>query len=75
MIYWFHDFYFFSQKCIGAIDGTHVDTNVRGKNKALYRDYKLNVSQNVLCIVEFDLCFTYVYAGWEGSTHDSRVFW
>jgi hypothetical protein len=63
MIYWFQDFYFFSQKCIRAIDGTYVDTNVRGKNKVLYRDYKLNVSQNVLCIVDFDLCFTYVYTG------------
>ena len=68
-------FLFLSQKCIGAVDGTHVDANVKGENKVPYRDYKSKTSQNVLCIVDFDLCFTYVYAGWEGSTHDSWVFW
>jgi hypothetical protein len=27
----------------------------------------------VLATVDFDLMFTYVCAGWEGSTHDSTV--
>ena len=27
-----------------------------------------------MCVVDFDLCFTYVYVGWEDSAHDSRVF-
>jgi hypothetical protein len=57
-----------------APNGTQIDANVTGENKVPYRDYKSNTSQNVLCIVDFDLCFTYVYASWEGSTHDSRVF-
>ena len=30
-------------------------------------------SQNVLSVVDFDLKFTYVVAGWEGSVHDARV--
>jgi hypothetical protein len=68
-------FLFSLQKCIRAIDDTHVDANVTGENTVPYRDYKSNTSQNVLYIIDFDLCFTYVYAGWEGSTHDSRVFW
>ena len=29
--------------------------------------------QNVLVAISFDLKFTYVLAGCEGSTHDSRV--
>ena len=29
--------------------------------------------QNVLAAISFDLKFTYVLAGCEGSTHDSRV--
>ena len=31
------------------------------------------MSQNVLAVVDFDLKFTYVVAGWEGSVHDARV--
>jgi hypothetical protein len=68
-------FFFSSKKCSGAIDGTHIDANVTGKNNVPYRGRKSTTTQNVLCMVDFDLYFTYVYAGWEGSTHDSRVFW
>ena len=28
----------------------------------------------MLAAISFDLKFTYVLAGWEGSAHDSRVF-
>jgi hypothetical protein len=30
-------------------------------------------SQNVLAIVDFDLKFTYVLVGWEGSSHDASI--
>jgi hypothetical protein len=30
-------------------------------------------SQNVLAAVDFDLKFTYVLAGWEGSAHDISI--
>jgi hypothetical protein len=30
-------------------------------------------TQNVLVVVNFDLHFTYVLAGWEGSAHDSLM--
>jgi hypothetical protein len=39
-----------------------------------YRGRKSTITQNVMCVVDFDLCFTYIYADWEGSAHDSRVF-
>ena len=29
--------------------------------------------QNVLAAISFDLKFTYVLSGWEGSAHDSHV--
>ena len=29
--------------------------------------------QNVLGICDFDMIFTFVWAGWEGIAHDSRV--
>ena len=38
-----------------------------------FRGRKLYPSQNVLAVVNFDLRFTYVLAGWEGSAHDSLV--
>ncbi|KAL0307762.1 UNVERIFIED_CONTAM: hypothetical protein Scaly_2971900, partial [Sesamum calycinum] len=34
---------------------------------------KGGLAQNVLAICDFDMNFTYVYAGWEGSAADARV--
>ena len=34
---------------------------------------KNGTTQNVLATISFDLKFTYVLAGWEGSAHDSHV--
>lgn len=28
----------------------------------------------MLAVCDFDLLFTYVLVGWEGSAHDSRIF-
>ena len=30
-------------------------------------------TQNVLAICDFDMRFSYIYACWEGSAHDTRV--
>ncbi|KAL3501304.1 hypothetical protein ACH5RR_035753 [Cinchona calisaya] len=61
---WFAD-------CVGAIDGTHilsaVPLEIQGK-------FCGRPTQNVLAAISFDLKFSYVLAGWEGSAHDSRVF-
>ncbi|KAL0385619.1 UNVERIFIED_CONTAM: hypothetical protein Sradi_2956200 [Sesamum radiatum] len=38
-----------------------------------YRSRKGRLAQNVLAICDFDMNFTYVYAGWEGSAADARV--
>ncbi|KMT00244.1 hypothetical protein BVRB_1g016060 [Beta vulgaris subsp. vulgaris] len=38
-----------------------------------FRGRKDKTTQNVLAAVDFDLKFTYVLAGWEGFTHDSRI--
>jgi hypothetical protein len=34
---------------------------------------KHTTTQNVLAAVNFDLQFTYVLAGWEGSAHDALI--
>ena len=32
------------------------------------------ITQNVMCACNFDMKFTFVCSGWEGSANDSRVF-
>ncbi len=55
------------------MDGTHIPCVVPAHLQAAYRNRKGVTSQNVLAIVDFDLKFTYIVAGWEGSVHDARV--
>jgi hypothetical protein len=38
-----------------------------------FRGRKHSTPQNVLAAVDFDLRFTYVLAGWKGSTHDALI--
>ncbi|KAK1606509.1 hypothetical protein QYE76_030182 [Lolium multiflorum] len=40
---------------------------------ATLRGRKHYTSQNVLAAVDFDMRFTYVLAGWEGSAHDASI--
>jgi hypothetical protein len=40
---------------------------------ASYRGRKHYTSQNVLAAVDFNMKFTYVLAGWEGSAHDDNI--
>ncbi|PKI65519.1 hypothetical protein CRG98_014019 [Punica granatum] len=64
----------FFRHCIRAIDGTHVDACMPHANRVPYRDRNADISQNVLAACTHDMMFTYVMTGWEGSTHDSRIF-
>ena len=38
-----------------------------------YRNRKGFTSQNIMAMVDFEIKFTYIVAGWEGSAHDARV--
>ena len=62
------------QDCIGAVDGTHIHAFVPAQKAGPWRNRKGFHSQNVLAACSFDLRFTFVYPGWEGSAHDSTVF-
>ncbi|WVZ89944.1 hypothetical protein U9M48_036289 [Paspalum notatum var. saurae] len=65
--------YPYFKDCIGAIDGTHVLARVPLKMQPAFRGRKHTTTQNVLAAVDFDLRFTYVLAGWEGSAHDALI--
>ena len=38
-----------------------------------FRGRKSYPTQNVMAAVDFDLRFTYVLAGWEGTAHDALI--
>ncbi|KAK1620911.1 hypothetical protein QYE76_026428 [Lolium multiflorum] len=59
--------------CVGAIDGTHVTAKVSRSMSPAFRGRKHYTSQNMLAAVDFDMSFTYVLAGWEGSAHDASI--
>ncbi|OMO51093.1 hypothetical protein CCACVL1_30010 [Corchorus capsularis] len=66
-------FYPYFKDCVGALDGTHVRASVPLETQGRFRGRKGGTTQNVLAAVTFNLKFSYVLAGWEGSAHDSRV--
>ncbi|XP_010485100.1 PREDICTED: uncharacterized protein LOC104763425 [Camelina sativa] len=66
-------FYPYFKDCVGAIDGTHIPAMITGQDSSSYRNRKGQLSQNVLAACNFDLEFTYVLSGWEGSAHDAKV--
>ncbi|XP_028764534.1 uncharacterized protein LOC114762832 [Neltuma alba] len=59
---------------IGAIDGTHVRCVVSLSKQDKYIGRKGYPTQNVMAVCDWDMCFTFVLAGWEGTAHDARVF-
>lgn len=65
--------YPYFKDCVGAIDGTHVLARVPSSMRAAFMGRKHTTTQNVLAAVDFDLRFTYVLAGWEGSAHDALI--
>ncbi|XP_024311468.1 protein ALP1-like [Brachypodium distachyon] len=61
------------QDCVGAIDGTHIRASITKAMEPAFYGRKSHASQNVMAAVDFDLRFTYVLAGWEGTAHDALV--
>lgn len=63
----------FLRGCIGALDGSHLAISVPLEKRGQWRNRKEWISQNILAACDFDMNFVYIYAGAEGSAHDSRV--
>ena len=61
----------FFQGCLGAIDGSHIHLSPPSALQSLYRNRKGFLSQNCLFICNFDMEFTYILTGWEGSATDA----
>lgn len=64
----------FKKGAMGALDGTLIHAVVPSDQQARYRGRgRGECYQNVLAICDFNMIFTFVWAGWEGIAHDSRV--
>lgn len=65
----------FFDNCIGAIDGVHISAVVHASEHKVFRDRNKNLTQNVLgADKRFDMTFSYVLTGWEGTAHDGRLY-
>lgn len=64
----------FFKDVIGAIDGTHIPCVVSVEEQGKYIERKGVPKQNIMAAYDWDMCFTYVMAGWEGTAHDARLF-
>lgn len=61
------------EDCIGAIDGSLFPAHIPYLAQGPWRSRKGLPAQNVFAACSFDLKFTAVHAGWEGSAHDVTV--
>ncbi|CAN1288865.1 hypothetical protein LINPERPRIM_LOCUS20021 [Linum perenne] len=59
--------------CIGAIDGVHIDVCIPTDKQIPFRGWKTTTTQNGMCVCNFDMLFTYMVAGWEGTANDGRI--
>ena len=64
----------FFDATLGAINGTHVNGSLSAEECSTLRNRKGVLTQNCLIVCSFDLHFTYVLSGWEGSTTDSTLY-
>ncbi|RYR49559.1 hypothetical protein Ahy_A07g036069 isoform B [Arachis hypogaea] len=60
--------------CIGAIDGTHIAIHVHQDEQVRFIGRKGNTTTNVMAVCDFNMCFTFIWAGCKGSAHDTRIF-
>lgn len=62
------------QRCVGAIDGTHIRIKCPVRKHDVYYNYKHFYSMQAQVVVSSKYYFTDVFVGYAGSVHDTRVF-
>jgi hypothetical protein len=66
-------YFLFFKDCVGAIDGTHIPVSPLVLDRAQWRDRDGKLTQNVIAACSFDMRFTDILTGWEGSAADSTL--
>ncbi|XP_021714971.1 uncharacterized protein LOC110682928 [Chenopodium quinoa] len=64
----------FFKNCVGALDGTHIEAVVDDVGGKPYRGRKGNKTWNIMVACLFNMLFTFLNVGFEGSAHDTRVW-
>ncbi|KAL2900711.1 putative nuclease HARBI1 [Bienertia sinuspersici] len=64
----------FLRYAIGALDGTHIEAVIDDAKGKPYRGRKGNKTWNVMAACSFNMLFTFIHVGFEGSAHDSLVW-
>lgn len=67
-------FFLYFCDMIGAIDGSHIPVTPPSHLCSGFRNRKGFLSQNGLFVCDFNLNFTYMLLGWEGSATDTRIY-
>ena len=67
-------FYPFFEGAIGAIDGTHIACTPSADERDACRNHKGFTSRNCLVCCDFEMNFTYVLSGWEGSMANATLY-
>lgn len=65
-------FFPFFKDCVSALDSSYIKVYITGESK-VQRNRKGVLSQNVLIVLDFNILFTYVLAGQEGSVANITV--
>lgn len=58
---------------IGAVDGCHINVKVPTAQNTSYINRHQSYSINLMAISTSSKIFSYVFIGYPGSAHDSRV--
>lgn len=59
---------------LGAMDGSHITVRVSKEKQDVYRCRKGTITVNLLAVCTFDMRFSFLYSGYEGSANDACVF-
>ncbi|XP_010456812.1 PREDICTED: uncharacterized protein LOC104738317 [Camelina sativa] len=63
----------FFEKCIVALDGTHISVRPPSNSAEAYKGRKSEPTINVLAICNFSMRFIFAYVGVPGRAHDTKV--
>ena len=60
--------------CIGVIEGPHIPVMIPKQKQVPCISRKGITTQNVMIVCDFNMCFTFTWAGWEGAAHDAQIY-
>ena len=66
--------YPFFKNAIGAVDDSHLFVSLPSLTQVHWQDWDGHLTENMMAICDFDMFFTFVLIGWEGSTAHGPLY-